>query len=338
MSKKQHFSYYIKETENDYKQATYIKNVLGFHEWKEVKSQPKNPVEYSNKNSLSIIKSYFDPLNTYVFNKGHFSHHFRGYKFISKHFYIRSKSDLIKIPQYASYDKTWFIKPVSLLIGSGHGISVVRVKKGEEFLPLVEKYINFDLSKEWIVQEEVEPVMLSSTGQKYDFRVHGVVVFDESNLYVYLANKTLIRKSIEKYNIDNLNRNNLLTNISNARELNLNINDYIMYIDIDNKILFRDIIATVSEIFYVLSEQKKLVNKNKDIGFIIIGIDIILDDNNKLYVIEINQHPKIDFPKIRDYGEFFDSFYDMIFAPLVVKEKTFPEKSGIFEQIFHTKY
>ena len=215
--------------------------------------------------------------------------------------YPEDKFIILKKFKYYSYfnaskDNMWLVKPKLSLSG-----------KGIHFLENI-SYID---SNYLITKYLYNPHLIK--GLKYDLRVHGLVTSIKP-LKIYLYNEGLVRLATEiynSYNKDNkfcfltnlyLNKKNKKKfiypqNISNIEDSHLWNFKALQKYYLRNGIDFNKIFEDIKDIFIkmIFSVREKII-KNIEVYnlsvsnfYHLIGFDIILDENLKPYLLEVNR-------------------------------------------------
>ena len=251
-----------------------------------------NYKEYASKSLLYINYKKFEDLYPLDYN-----YMLETYSYPEDEDKIR-----IKFYNYSLIDKTnlWMIKPTFGL--GGLQISILT------------NFSNINLKNYILTKYLYNPHLIK--GYKYDFRFHGLVSSIKP-LKLYLYNEGLVRLTSEKYNssedsftnnkfvfLTNLHINILNKkkfkypqNLSNLEDSNLwNFETFKRYCA-KNKINYDKIFFEVGEIFIkamitVRENIIKDIEKNKleySNFYHLIGFDIILDENLKPYLLEMNR-------------------------------------------------
>ena len=170
-------------------------------------------------------------------------------------------------PNIFNDDKIFFLKEVN---GSG-GTGVYVINSLETMNHIINKK-----DSNYILQENV-PNMLFLNGHKTTLRVY-ILITDKKNIYVHKDILGIIHNT--KYN-SKLDRN---------IHINHNDVDYYNLKDIDD---YNNIFEKIKDISFLVC-RCFIANSNiMDNEYIILGADIILDNNNNPYLIEINAYPNL---------------------------------------------
>jgi len=164
-------------------------------------------------------------------------------------------------------DKIYFLKEAG---GSG-GKAVTAINSYEQMTGIISKK-----PAQYILQEEV-PNMYLDNGHKTTMRIF-VLITDNKNIYTYKEGRVFIYK--DKYTKNNL-ENDIHNCVYNSSYHNLSSKDY-----------YEKVFNQIEEINYLTTN---LFIKDKIIsnGYQILGYDYIIDNNYKVYLIEINAYPNL---------------------------------------------
>ena len=197
----------------------------------------------------------------------------------------------------------YYIKDINL--DNGEGIIIVK----SEYLPR-------KVPKKKLIQEEIIPHLIN--GYKYDLRVllcicrNGEILINENILYRF-ANEKYDKKELKlSVNLTNtiINKNNKSIFYNDRHKLKeTDINEEC--IDELNKLYLKQLYKIIPKIYEkllkIFNNLDKISQKNEKKHFYIHGLDFISDENNKLYLLEINSPPGHDGKcGIHNYHDFFD--------------------------------
>jgi hypothetical protein len=192
-----------------------------------------------------------------------------------------------------SKDNLWLVKPNFSTYGIGiHFLKDVnKVRRGD----IVTKYVS-------------NPLLINN--KKFDFRIY-VLVTGHDPLKIYLNEQCFARLATADYDIDINNLDNTfkhLTNIHVQRKNKESKASYVMTLDEVKKhikenynIEFSDIWKGVKDLIIksfiavnrVELEAQKEFNLASNSLFQLFGLDVIVDQNAKPWLIEINGHPSL---------------------------------------------
>lgn len=317
---------------HDYKYSRIIQHLLIANGWKS-ESGNYTKATYSNKNSLSTIKTYLDGTDI-VFLKHKLAANYP--EFVPESISIEQEDDLIKIPVYALETGIWFVKPSNMLIGSGDGITIIKVTKNEQLRERV-RQITHEHKGAYVIQKNVSNPLLRN-GKKFDMRVHGVLVFTPKQIASYLFSLGILRFALRKF-ANSEDKFAMMTNISLYKRLPQSEIDKLAsdksnlteLVDFVSDIEFSEYFVKLQKMFTKIIHKMtgKIKNSNEDYGFIIIGLDVIVTDDGDVKILEINQHPTLyddssSLESAYNYSFYFDSnkyffeeFYDLVFDSLI---------------------
>jgi len=217
-------------------------------------------------------------------------------------FYPKSYNNKINKIEYDYY----IIKPNNTW--GGKNISIVHKK---------------DLKKEYknhIIQRYIEnPFLLD--GHKFDIRVNVLYINDE----VYVYNRVDFRLASKKYDYNN--HTNILAGLTNV-----SLHKNKKYVKFPEKFLEKkehdDLIKRLKDItkkfFEFLRKEIKMDfwNDKDNHYFNLFGFDYLIDDNNKIWLIEVNKRP----------GGLFDERYQTMIEDMI--KVIYKQNQTGFEKIF----
>ena len=146
----------------------------------------------------------------------------------------------------------------------------------------------------WILQEEIIPQLFNK--RKFDIRIFHFILRYENNWYNILSNNGFVKVSNSPYNNSNNDTKGFITNISfNENKNNIKIKykffEFVKNENIQNNIF--NLIQKYSKDFILqLIKQNKKFNHLKA-QIMMLGPDIILNENNDPILIETNCNPAI---------------------------------------------
>lgn len=331
---------------HDYKYSRVIEHILKNNSWK----KKDGNVTYSDKNSKSTIKTYLDGTDE-IFLKHKLANRFHKYAFIPETIVIENKNDLTKIPISALDDDIWFLKPSSMLIGSGEGIEVIKTIKNQDFRDRIQKYIKPNIP--YVLQRNVNnPFLINDI--KFDLRIYGLIVYTPYEFASYVLNIGTIRYAVSKYVKSNI-KESMMTNISlhehksdkELEHIKHKLTDlydenfrYYKYLDSINNIFS----CVIKCIFNIIRTKKE-----KDTyGFVTVGLDILLAKDG-IYLIEVNQHPTLyvnssTIEEVFDYKlhcglnrVYIKDFYTLVFDA-IINNKLVNRSYGDWILSFYSKF
>ena len=203
----------------------------------------------------------------------------------------------------------WYIKRCHLHSGGGREIEILNILD-EEFDSKVKKFIN-DQDEEndyiynifYILQKGIKPKIRhlnkANDGLKHDFRIYGVVLKVKNDIYLYIYNKGIVRKSLTPYKHLTLEYTSHMTNTSlnkhyvdSYKELcsltELFDDNYQNYNELFSKFkeIYIDIMETVKDELYI---NYHIYGNNS--CFTLLGLDFLEDENDNVYLLEVNKTP-----------------------------------------------
>jgi len=196
----------------------------------------------------------------------------------------------------------WIIKPGE---NSNRGCRIKVLNSIEEIKKVIEAVKK---SRTYIIQKYIENPLLIGK-RKFDIRVYGLLTSVNGNMKGYFYEEGYIRTSSKEYSLDNLSTKAIhLTNDAvQERE-----EDYGKY-EIGNKLSFTDLQKYLDNNNINLNVEKNLLVRIKEIvsdtfkavcniidpykrlyTFEVFGYDFMIDEEFKIYLIEINTNPCLE--------------------------------------------
>lgn len=293
--------------------------------WKEIYGKK---VTYSNYQDLSEIKNRVSnseilctKKNLYENIKGKY------YCLPFVNFIISDKEKILK--EIKLDDKVWFLKKNNIITFGGY--DVFPIKADKYFMKNVNKYIAESnenkkyKSEEFSLQEGVENPKLID-GKKFDLRIYVLLTYVDNDSTFHLFTEGLIRKTLKKYDKNDLSKGVQLTNTTlNRKELNEseianNLTEKFWY----NHVLYKyytkikDICKDICLIYKDKFDYQK--------GYHLFGFDFIIDQNDKIYVLEVNKSPQLHYKSELIEGihhsleyHIFSEFYKITISSIVKK-------------------
>jgi hypothetical protein len=329
-----------------------IKDILRKNNWKE---EYNKMVTYSNYRKFSIIKNII-PYYKIMSNKDILALLLKDANLLPETHIITipelqnitSNANIINIINNTSInlpndDQIWFIKKGGSLSYGGYDVYPIRMDKDgirntKDALIEMNKNIKYIYHRYIIQRGIINPMMIDK--KKIDFRLYVLFVYMNNDLAVYFLKKGLIRKGYKEYDKDKIDKQSFITN--NTYIKSIGILDYIhteMY-DEKHKLYylwdkFKIKIKKISEYFYKFYKGKQ-VNHS---GFHLFGFDFIVDNNDDVYLLEINNNPAIAYNE-KQYrythhieDDIFKDYYNIIFE--AINKKKFSDGTERWIKITH---
>lgn len=209
--------------------------------------------------------SFFNKVNTSHILK-YCDHYPKSYIFYNQNDYNNQKLE----------DKNFFVKPK--FGSSSNNISYYR---GKKHLVGPSK-LSFPL----VFQEEVQNVKLANN-RKYDLRVHVIYVRSKDQISVFYYNNVIRRKTYKEVN-GQISKDTIFTNVRDTKKQTEEIIE-----DYNNPNLLKCLHDANQYIAPLMIKEKS----NKDLELLLTGFDIIVDNNDKHWILEINCKPSLYYPR-----------------------------------------
>lgn len=202
-------------------------------------------------------------------------------KFLPKT-YIFKKNNCSEIIKYFSLKKKWIVKPENSLARKG-------VKVLSDYNELLTWINNFKYD-EWILQEYIDDPLLID-GKKFHFRVYGIIIKTDKTLKAYMYNKGFMYFAKNRYNKQNIDQESHLSGESSRDQVGVYPEMFNKYYssDVYNRQIVPQFENILKETIDVVSDKimcPNIINNYK--CYKMIGYDILVDKNYKLYLAEIN--------------------------------------------------
>ena len=281
------------------------------------KLEPREIMDSIVKKLTKYQKFSYFPTTYNLGRKDNMYRKFRNYKnsfpndfnYIPLSFIMPTEGD--KFKQYdGDLKKLWIVKPVNL--SRGRGIHIL--KDQNELWKLTWKSVyNLDV-KNIVCKYISNPHTINN--KKYDLRIY-VLIASFTPLRIYLYNNGLVRFATEDYNKNNTDNiyvylTNFSINVNNPKYKNNDNNnddndsskwslyEYKQYFikigkeDLYYKIWDQIVDIVIKSIITIANQSSELINFNKlNSIFELYGFDILVDDNFKCWLIEVNVKPSM---------------------------------------------
>lgn len=164
------------------------------------------------------------------------------------------------------------MKASSPFVGSGKMVYCV---KGCE---LKERFSLRDPKYPWIIQEQIIPQL--NNNKKYDIRYHVILAYTPNDIYAWIWHEGYTRTCPDDFDPCSTEVSKQITNTSIHGCSHLQI--------INTTQQAADIMIQT------LNIAKPTLDQHGKYGFVPLGYDFLIDDNNNLFLIEVNAQPTID--------------------------------------------
>ena len=334
--KSHNFTYYIYD---EYKNRTlpngeFYFNKIQYRDKFHIKYFKKNKqwiqkygekVLYSNHPDFSIIKQKIPGVNCITI-KHQLYELIKNKPYTLPYVIFDIKTNYIQhIKQFILLDnKLWFLKKSGVETYGGY--DVFPIYANNDFVDNLQELIKTSNSNKkykyniFVLQKGVsDPLLLDS--KKFDVRMYGLIVFNKTNLYVYFCKMGIIRKTLKKYNKNNTERDIQLTNTTFNKATLDNIQDYNILTELySSEHIYYKYFNEMQSIYTdIIKLAIKYLNTSHEFGYQLLGMDYIINNDGKIYVLEINKYPAIyyDEDQIKylhkglDYKLFDDEFFSL---------------------------
>lgn len=222
---------------------------------------------------------------------------------------------LIKYPSLGKFG--WIVKPPDWFGGKGINVFWNFKLRNEAISKSKPEY-----SEHWIVQKYVErPLIIED--RKFDIRMY--VLLTQTNIYLYRDG--FVRLTGKTYEYRSTDPQINLTNVALIKGLGADLNVRFLDFLIDNGIqidLIYNFIEQLVPLFQRAQEIEKEEAKNyKFQTFEIVGLDILIDENHKCWLLEINKYPFGPIPSVKKeiYPKLVEDTFKLIFKDDVLSTK-----------------
>lgn len=331
--------YYISDDPKSfYKYGDQIKKYLN-PRWKHVLIN-KSKLDYSNKNSTSLIKQgYLDGLHLILdkyelalltLNKPYVPYTIAVYK-----------NNISKPQDYIQEDLNGIIFLKQSTDTTKHGEDIYLFDKRKDTKQIID---HLDMNKKWVLQREVRPPKLLFN-KKFDIRIFVLGVFIKDNYKFYISKYNFVKTAKDVYQSNSTKFTEVVSHLMPFKD-QINLNDYFFLYNLNNSSVFDlkgNLLLSISSdtikdlILKTINLVQQDIKTNNDKGFIVMGYDIVMNNNNQLFLIEINQQPYIDIESESNTIKYISEKIINNLANNVIDslaDDNFPLDSDIFEWIY----
>lgn len=250
-----------------------------------------------------------------------------------------------RVPFKHCEQNMWLVKPASM--NQGRGIELFRnLRDINEFI-----FHKNPQTKSWVVQKYIEHPFLFN-GRKFDIRVWAVVTED---IRIYFYKHGYLRTSSASYNLKD--RNNYVHLTNQCLQVK-NKEDYGQHEE-GNTLFYEDLQQYLDENFgqYKLNVEELLLPRIKDIiidtflcvkkkmnashrsnVFELFGFDFLLDEDFRVWLIEVNHNPFLGTPneRMREIvPRMIDDMLKIVLDPVLKpRTPTEPDRENDFELLY----
>ena len=229
----------------------------------------------------------------------------------------------------------WIVKPENSL--ARNGIHLVKTYK--ETVEHIKKY----KWKEWILQKYIDNPLLIHN-KKFHFRLYVIVVKNQHNVNVYFYNKGFMYFSKKSYTNDNLDKDIHLSGENNKEAVKVFPDEFQQSFDkniYDTLVIpqFKEIVENT-----ILSVYEKIECPNNDVNnhrcFKMLGYDVLIDDNYKLYLAEINARLiSLKYPPPGFKEEFYTNILELVTSnDILTNQNEIDNKGLLFTYVTKKNY
>ena len=170
----------------------------------------------------------------------------------------------------------WFLKP-----SNGYGGT------GIEVLDKIEDYKKYVKSnRKYIVQKEIIPKLIN--GRKFDLRMYMVIVFQRGINYFFLNQNGFTRICNAPYTQGKRDKKSNITNVCfgvDTMDIESLRKNYLLINGLD---FYSEAMPRINQMMTLVATEINNDFHHKTTGFTFIGLDIILDQDNNPYILELN--------------------------------------------------
>lgn len=253
--------------------------------------------DYSSNDKNSKIKNMIDEI-FFLDNKYEMSRYFNKHPFsyTPNSILINNKDELKNIK--LQNDKLYFLKTgeysvfgnkISYEKSEGHSGKGVFVIKKEN-----EKWIGSKMKNrnKYVLQDGVENMLLND-GRKFDVRTHVLFLKIDNRFKMYMWHDSYLRICVNKYDEKSLKNNDHLTNVHRQHfkeNFDFNKNQKLLSDLPEYDKINANIKNACKELFLSINQNLK-IQADKRPSMWIVGLDFIIDNDLKPWLLEINHNP-----------------------------------------------
>ena len=248
-------------------------------------------VDWSDKNSISRVKDYYPYPKISIIDKKYLPIIFKNNDPLLPNTYIGKE----KFDDFVNRSKNnlFFLKPASKFIGGSNEILI-----STDPYELYNRFIVND----YVIQEEVKPKLID--GYKFDLRIYVLIVYNKDVMHIYI-DYGIVRFCKKEYIVGNTSIDNNITIHGEFKYTN-DIKELSIYYNLINDIIYKTLY-----LYDIPSDNVDFLNMGI-YGYQYLGYDIIISDDEKLYLLEINIQPSLERIK-------YDTYLIKDFSSMVIK-------------------
>ncbi|CAD8157486.1 unnamed protein product [Paramecium pentaurelia] len=290
----------------------------------------------SKKNLFYNMKRYYEQQGLNVFD------------FLPQTYHIKNKEDLQNFVQQNHNQSIWIVKPAELT-NRGHGIHIFQtINEVQQYLRSIHHHKN-GAQKTFIVQKYIENPLLYNQ-RKFDIRCYILFTSVNGQHKGYWYKDGYIRTSSQEFSLMNLS--NKLIHLTNDAVQKYS-EDYGRF-EKGNKVSFEEFNNFLPIDFYqtiyiqmrniALDQFKatygKLDPNRKENSFELFGLDFMIDDKFKVWLIETNTNPCLECsgPLLTKLiPQLIEDLFKLVLDPLYPPPQFYNSKKFIYDS-FENKF
>ncbi|CAD8065550.1 unnamed protein product [Paramecium sonneborni] len=309
----------------------------------EVNSNTKLHNHIQNNTHLGSKKNLFYNMKKYYEQKG-----LNVFDFLPQTYHIKNKEDLSNFVQQNQNQSIWIVKPAELT-NRGHGIQIFEtINEVQKYLRNIHHHKNGS-QKTFIVQKYIENPLLYNQ-RKFDIRCYILFTSINGQHKGFWYKEGYIRTSSSEFSLNNLADKYIhLTNDAVQKHSD----DYGKF-EKGNKVSFEEFNNFLPIDFYqtIYTQMKniaqdqfkatygKLDPRRKENSFELFGLDFMIDDKFRVWLIETNTNPCLECsgPLLSKLiPQLIEDLFKLVLDPLYPPPQFYTSKKIIYDS-FENKF